>query len=384
MFSTTTPRRAMIWLGVGLIVSLPLSVTPGAGDKASTAIAAADVPAAEVISGKPRERGLAYGRTFRDGIRRFLKQEIYQAFVQKPSPKDEMLRYAGACGKVVQEVCPIIFAELEGIAEGAGLETNEVVLITLHEELYHRGVLPKVPHCTAVAAGPPDTADGHTYVGQTWDWMQTVAGWSRIVEWRRDEGPSVLAYGFPGLPTGAGVNSAGIALTWTSANLGDKAVGARVGVPSYVLLTHLLYQKDLEGVIREAKRDKHAGWFTFVVGDGDGNLINIEGSPKGIAVEPAKGRLVRIGFGSREMTGTPAGKEVKLHARCEKMYDLLRGSAGKTTLRTMQGFFEDPKCGISVGKGTIDMMVFDTTAKTAHLSRGPSYKVAWREFKFGK
>lgn len=377
-------RRKVIAAGVAGFVLLTLAGTHGAVPHTGEAPKVAEVPALESFGGKPRERGLAYGRRLKSDIRRFLQQEIYQAFVQKPSPKDEMLRYAGACGKVIQEVCPIIHAELEGIAEGAELGLDEVVLITLHEELYHRGVLPKVPHCTAVATGPPDTADGHTYVGQTWDWMPTVAGWSRIVEWRRDEGPSVLAYGFPGLWTGAGVNSAGVALTWTSANLGNKAVGARVGVPSYVLLTHLLYQKDLESALREAKRDRHAGWFTFVLGDGDGNLINLEGSPNGLAVESAKGRLVRIGFGSREMTKTPPGTEVKLHARCEKMYDLLRASAGKTTLRTMQNAFEDPNCGISVGKGTIDMMVFDTTAKTAYLSRGPSYKVAWREFRFSK
>jgi hypothetical protein len=344
----------------------------------------ADVPPLTVISGKPRERGLAYGQKFRDGIRRFLQREIYQAFVQKPSPKEEMLRYAGACARVIREVCPVVADELEGVAEGAGLRPEEVVLLTLHEELYHRGALPKVEHCTAVAVGPPDTGDGHTYLGQTWDWMESAFGLSWVVEWRRDEGPSVLGYGFPGLWAGAGLNSNGVAVCWTSADLGKKAQGARVGVPSYVLLAHLLYQKDLESAVREAKRDKHAGWFTFVLADGEGNLVNIEGSPRGVAVERAKGRLVRIGFGTRQMSGTPEGQAVKLHPRCEKMYDLLRGAAGKTGLRTLQGFFEDPKCGISVGKQTIDLMVFDTTARTAYLSRGPSYKVAWREFKFGE
>jgi len=28
------------------------------------------------------------------------------------------------------------------------------------------------------------------------------------------------------------------------------------------------------------------------------------------------------------------------------------------------------------------MMVFDTTARAAYLSRGPSYKVSWRKFEF--
>ena len=66
------------------------------------------------------------------------------------------------------------------------------------------------------------------------------------------------------------------------------------------------------------------------------------------------------------------------------MYDLLRGAAGKNDLATLRGFFQEPRHGIAAGKGTIDMMVFDTTARIAHLSRGPNYRVAWRSFEFGK
>jgi hypothetical protein len=342
-----------------------------------------EVPPLAVISGKPRERGLLYGRTYREDVRQFLDKEIYGAFVQKPSPKDDMLRYAAACGKVVKEACPEVYDEMEGLAEGASLRLEEVLLLSLHEEFQHRGVLPKVPHCTAVAAGPPATADGRTLVGQTWDWMQSVYGLSRILDWRRGEGPSVLSYGFPGLWCGAGLNSAGIALTWTSAGFGEKQ-GLRVGVPSYALLTHLLYQDSLEAAIKEAQRDKHAGWFTFVLGDGEGKLVNIEGSPQGIAIERSTGTLTRVGYGSRQMTATPEGKPVKLHARCDKVLELVKTAEGKVDLKALQGYFADPKCGISVGKSTIDMMVFDCTNRVAHLSRGPSYRTEWKEFRFAK
>lgn len=49
----------------------------------------------------------------------------------------------------------------------------------------------------------------------------------------------------------------------------------------------------------------------------------------------------------------------------------------------LQDYFADSKYQINVGKDTIDMMVFDTTAGTAYLSRGSSYQVAWRQFAFG-
>jgi hypothetical protein len=337
---------------------------------------------ASVLEGNPRERGRVYGKQLRDAIRDFLQKEIDAAFAGKPSTKEQMLGYAAACAKVVRAECPMVAEEFQGIADGAGLTFDDIVLINLHEELYHRTDLPKHGHCTAVAVGPPDTGNKHTYVGQTWDWMQSVAGMSSVTEWRRGEGSSVLAYGFPGMPMGAGMNEHGIALCWTSADLGKKGQTPRVGIPSYMLIAHLLAQKDLDGVIREAQKNKHAGWFTFVLADASGRLVNIEGSPQRVVVEPAEGRLARVLYGSRAMAGLKSG-EPELHPRCQKMYDLLRASGGKNDLARLQDYFAAPKYAINVGKATIDMMVFDTTARVAHLSRGSSYRLAWRAFEFG-
>ncbi len=342
---------------------------------------AAPEHALTVIDGKPRERGRAYGRQFKDGIHAFLEKEIYRAFTGQPSARDEMLRYAAACGKAVRDYSPEVHDELEGTAEGTGLKLEEVVLVTLHEELWHRGVLPKVEHCTAVAAGPPHTADGATYVGQTWDWMQSVFGLSSMLLWRRPEGPDLLGYAYPGLWAGAGLNDAGVALCWTSAG-GKEAPGPRVGIPSYVLIAQMLYQDSLKGAVEEARRATHAGWFTFVLADGKGNLANVEGSPKGLAVEEHKGRLARVGYGSRQMTGTAAGAEVKVHARCQKMVGLLDAAKGKLDGARIQDHFADLKGGICDAKGTIDMMVFNTTAREALVSRGPGYGTTWTKFTF--
>jgi len=362
----------------------------GAASTLRVALAAADEPPAPapvpfretVIQGSPRERGRAYGEIFREEINRFLQREIYDSFIQKPAPQEELLAYAAACGRAVAQFHQEIAQELEGVAQGANITTAEAVLLTLHEELYHRGALPKVPHCTAVAAGPPVTRDARAYVGQTWDWMQSVYGLSSLCWWKRAAGPSVAAYGYPGLWIGAGLNSAGLALCWTSADLGNQAQGARVGIPAYVLLSLLLYQNSLEEAAALARRAVNAGWFTFVMADSTGNLLNIEGSPRGIVLEEHQGMLARVGFGSRQMTGTSTDVPVKLHARCQKMYELFEAARGKVTRETLMQAFADPGCGISVGKPTIDMMVFDCTRRQAWLSRGPSYGVNWTEFAF--
>jgi hypothetical protein len=348
------------------------------------ALAAESVPPfgeVVVIAGQPRERGRQYGQQFEAAIREFLEREIYAAF-DPAFQKDRLLRYAAGCFEVIRAECPIIADELEGMAEGTGLRLEEHVLLTLHEELYHRGVLPPVSHCTAVAVGPPESAR-HTFVGQTWDWMQSVAGKSRMLQWHREDGPSLLAYAFPGLWVGAGLNAAGLALCWTSADLGKPKQQPAVGLPAYVLLAHLLYQPNLEAVIEAAQRNRHAGWFTFVMADGSGRLLNVEGSPGQIACEEAKGRLVRVGFGSQAMLAGRSDTSER-HPRCATMDALLDATQGKTDLETMQRNFSDPARGICVGKSTIDLMVFDTTTRIAYLSRGPDYGIAWRRYGFGE
>jgi len=351
--------------------------------RCQTAAPAAAVPfALHPIQGTPVERGTAYGQQFSAGIRDFLNREIYQAFNDQPSTRADMLRYADACGRHVERNLPELHAELTGIAQGAGISSEEAVLITLHEELYHRGALPKVDHCTAVALGPPLSADGHTLVGQTWDWMASVAGLSTLLHWQRSEGPDVLAYAFPGLWVGAGLNSAGLALCWTSADLGNNALGVRVGIPAYVFLANLLYQETLEAVADEARRLTPAGWFTFVMADGAGNLLNIEGSPEKVVVEKYQGSLARVGFGSQEMTGAAGDRPGVLHPRCDKMNAILTGRSGSWDAAALQRVFQDPAQEIGFEGGTIDMMVFDTTARTAWLSRGPSYGVSWQKFGF--
>jgi hypothetical protein len=344
-----------------------------------------------VIQGNAHERGIAYGKQFRSEINDFLNTQIYATFVRSFS-KDDMLAYANECGRVVREVDPMIADEIAGLAEGAEIEFNEAILLQLHEELYHRNQLPvKHGHCTAVGVSPSDSGDNHAYVGQTWDWMTSVAGKSFVTEWQRD-GMSVISYGYGGLPFGAGMNSNGIALCWTSAALSNRGHRPRVGMPSYALIAHLLNQKDIESVISEAKRITSAGWFTFVVNDADGNIVNIEGSPAGMEVERSSKFMVRADYRSKNKQTEMATllPKWKPAARCAVFDHLLTQTAGRNNKDQIQQYLQDPKFGIaSAGiprkrNVSIDVMLFDTTAKKAFFTRGPDYGIEWREFGFSE
>lgn len=375
-FLETMLQRGAMAAGIGSTAvamgaqPAPLSQRPAASDH--TLIA---------ISGTPRQRGRAYGRRFAGEIRQFLQAEIYGAFVSPEATKDAMLRYAAACVAPIRRLSSQLLEEMEGIAEGASLRLEEVVLLSLHEELWHRGAIPSIEHCTATAVGPPVTADGKTYVAMSWDWFPRLYGQSQMLLWQREDGPSVLSYSYPGLWIGAGLNSAGIALCWTSAGM-FPATSRSSGVPTYALIAHLLYQPTLDRVIEEARRATRAGWFTFVMADGNGRLLSVEGSPEKLAVEDARGSLVRVYYGTREMTGTLADEPVLRHPQCQRMVDLVAASTGRIDRPVLQRFYGDHESTICKHFGTLDVLVFDLTSREAYVTRGPGCLGQWQPFSF--
>lgn len=298
------------------------------------------------VSGTPRERGRAYGKLFADSLRAFLEREIYGSFVGKPNARETMLRFAAACGRKIQAFSPVVHEEMEGIAEAVGLRLEEVVLLNNHEELWHRGAISAQPHCTVFGAAAPDTAGGTTYVAQTWDWMESVYGMSSILRWKRSEGPSVLAYAYPGLWTGAGVNAKGLALCWHSG--GGDGKEPRVGIPAYALIAQMLYQETIEAALEEAKRAGHAGWFVYLLGDAKGNLATVKGTPKKLDIHMD---AVANGGRVRPQEGRPV--------------DLARMQLS---------------CMKAKVKSTIDSMVFDCAAREIHVTRRSGGVTPWLRF----
>jgi isopenicillin-N N-acyltransferase-like protein len=260
------------------------------------------------------------------------------------------------------------------MAEGTGLGLEEIVLLTLHEELWHKGVIPASDHCTTLVAGPPDTKDGRTYAGQTWDWPASMSGLSSVLHWKRSEGPGVLAYSYPGLWIGAGLNAKGVALCWNSGSgPGAEIRGPRVGVPSYVIIAQMLYQETLKAAIEEARRARNAGWFVFSLGDGTGQLATVWGSPKEVETETGRGHL---SSGLFEKNKDWAGGQQR------RMLDLLGGSKGKLAQEDLKVFLGDHASTICKHPGTVDALLFSCTDRKAYVTRGPACSAGWKTFTF--
>jgi hypothetical protein len=146
MNHSSTRREFLHQLAGGGVLAAGLPRALGATDPSPNVPRVADHELT-VISGKPRERGRQYGEKFKDAIHAFLDKEIVKIRAPTAS-RYELLRYAGQCTKAIQKYSPVIVEELEGMAEGSGLQLEELVLLTLHEEVagHKKGQLPVVTH----------------------------------------------------------------------------------------------------------------------------------------------------------------------------------------------------------------------------------------------
>ena len=82
----------------------------------------------------------------------------------------------------------------------------------------------RVGECSAFAVTPERSADGHTLIGQNWDWLLHAADTCVVLEVQQDEGPDFVTVVEAGLLAKTGMNSSGIGLV-TNALVSDADRG---------------------------------------------------------------------------------------------------------------------------------------------------------------
>jgi isopenicillin-N N-acyltransferase-like protein len=114
--------------------------------------------------------------------------------------------------------------ELEGMAEGAGLPLDDLMVLNCIE-----GIAGDALHlkCTSFAVSAELTAEGHVLVGHNEDWWPEDQDTVYLVHATPENEPAYLAFTYGGLLPNIGFNAAGIAQCCDSVYPNDT----RVGVP---------------------------------------------------------------------------------------------------------------------------------------------------------
>lgn len=258
-----------------------------------------DCPLIEV-SGAPHERGVQYGRQARERIHRGVA--LYTARVTGHDLDWPMIR------SMVREFLPVIAAfddsyidEMKGVAHGAELEFEQVLLLNARTEILKLASRPDLraklqdalapDACTGVIVMPEAAQEGRLLHAQNWDWRAECAETSVVLRIRREDGPDILTFTEAGGLARSGLNAVGIAIT---ANYLESDRDYRqLGVPLAFIRRKALQQEHLALAMRAVYATPKSASNNIMVSHRDGIAINFECAPdETFQVHAADGLIV--------------------------------------------------------------------------------------------
>lgn len=227
------------------------------------------------LVGSPFERGALYGERRRDAIHQYI--EYFKRIVSSMEGGEEALKEKiKALLPLIEEHSPSIAEEMRGIGEGCNRPYEDLVMLSLHEEL--KGI---AANCTSFALTGNATEDGEVLQGQTWDIPVELCREAHplLLLRKGGQGPSVFTFSYSGILAGAGFNEAGISLSWNSV----PQLKITTGIPTYILIAELLQQDTIGGALKAIARAKRAGCFNLVITDTT-EIFMVEATPDDIAI----------------------------------------------------------------------------------------------------
>jgi isopenicillin-N N-acyltransferase-like protein len=231
------------------------------------------------VKGSPHEIGRQHGAAFRakiqDNVGVYLDLFRYYGKLDR----DGVLARARGFVPIVEDFDADLMDEIRGIADGADCALEEIVALNSRTELMFKDGGSNFHHgeCTAMAAMPEATADGHMLLGQNWDWMTRIQDNCVVLDIEQKNKPRVLTFTEAGFVGKFGMNEAGLGLC---ANL---LVGAesRPGVQFHLFCRGILNSPTLSEAIGKVYGSQSGASGNYLIAHADGEAIDVEASPNG-------------------------------------------------------------------------------------------------------
>lgn len=252
------------------------------------------------VSGPARERGLQHGRQAAERIRRGIAH--YSAQLERSAFGAAELRAA------VADVLPVIEAfeprfveEMRGIAAGAEVAFEQIVLLNARTELLQiakrrardQGRVDDDPDgCTGLVVLPQATAQGRLIHAQNWDWKAECAETAIVLRVRDGDGPDLMTFTEAGALGRCGFNAAGIAITANYLE-SERDYQRGIGVPLALIRRKVLEQEQLALAMRAVYTTRKSASNNMIVSHAQGVVIDFECAPdESFQVHAQQGLLV--------------------------------------------------------------------------------------------
>jgi isopenicillin-N N-acyltransferase-like protein len=355
------------------------------------------------VHGSARQRGRQLGEQAGDRVHRSIG--IYKGVFLHYAGWgwSQVVAHAAQYRPAIRQYAPRYLEEIEGIAEGAAVDAEDVLAINVRTEIMFAAVARKAAQgCTSFVALPEATASRHTLVGQNWDWKPAMSESVIVLEAEQEDGPDFVTVVEAGLLAKVGMNSAGIGLT-TNSLVTDLDRG-EPGIPYHIVLRGILDAETMSDALGAVNRLPRASSANYLIAHRDGTAITIEAAPGDhshvyTAFPGEDGLLAHTNhFACDRFTL----KDVSLWDgpdspfRWDRMWRFLRASRGDLTPERLQAYLADhvnfpsgicshpdPRIDPPDRYATVASIIMDLDTKTMWLADGKPCETPFRALEYG-
>lgn len=246
-----------------------------------------------VLEGTPYERGRTHGEQFVDEIKRNV-ETYFDHFESYGVDEATAREQADEFIPLIEDENEAYAEEMRGVADGSGVPLEEVTVVNVRHTIIYSAYASEavdkaavedpaesaVDGCTSYGLLPDRTADGHTYLGQNWDWLEPIETF--IMDVRQPDGTDLLALTEAGMVGGKfGMNEQGIGYVVNGLSTpedGDEPFRK----PSHVRGREILEADRLDRAIEPVISGKRPCSRNYMIGHEAGELINIETTPESV------------------------------------------------------------------------------------------------------
>ena len=307
------------------------------------------------LGSDPYERGLVHGRELTRQIVENI--DTYLARFQAGGLSAEAARAEGVKWiDVMREQNGDYAEEMRGISDGAQLPLGDIAMLNARYEITFglfgdearandkSGLSVEADGCSTFGVLPEASANGHTILGQNWDWLAGVYGRCVVLRIARDNGPDMLCYTEAGIVGGKmGVNEHGIGLV-ENGLVSDHDGRNPYEKPFHMRCREILDAETYDLALLPITATKRVCSANFVVGHADGEIIDLETSPDAVSyLYPTDGLVTHSNHFIDPRHGPSQMERISPSTlyRANRLDRLLRKHIGKLDVPEMQAALSD-------------------------------------------
>lgn len=334
----------------------------------------------EIDAPTPYGRGQQYGAAAAEKIkagaanyRRYFEEKMHMTW-------EQVTGYAMGYTADIRKIMPEILEEAQGIADGAGIPFEDLMVLNCRYELT---LAPQsVPECTTAAVLPEATRDGRMFLIKNWDYRPGVLENIVLVHVRQPDGVRILGMTEAGQLIREGFNSQGIGLV----NNQIKSIYdyRGTGIPATFRRRRVLASKTFDEAFDLLYHLPRSVSNNMLLASGaESRAVDLEASPRSVdLLKPIDGIVTHANhFVINPDLEGDKGREKR---RDNRLHYLLMRRRGKIDLEYIQecmrdheyypfsicNHANDPKADPMSGLQTVASMIVDFREQEAHICRG--------------